>query len=387
MELESPFLHVPLETLSRNLKSLKKQVDKELEGIVQNVDTALNNTSTNSAQPWNTCLENIQQHLQQLSRWIAHFQSHDESALRLLSARLNFAKQLENNNFDNLEDKEQWWNHRRLYRLLVVHLLREGYTETAEKLVESTNVGDLVDLEVFKTTKSVVDALSRGDCSEALKWCAENRKKLQKMKSTLEFDLHVQVFVELRRQGKALEAIAYARKNLSNCPKEQLKQVQRVLTLLAFPESTNCEPYKQLYSRDRWKELIRAFRTEYYVLNGLTKDSLLEIVMKAGLSALKTSCCYSDDQRNVNCPVCNEPYRTLATELPFSHHVHSVLVCRMSGEIMDEHNPPMILPNGNAYSEKALKEMAERNGGKICDPQTGEIFDFPSDDIRKAFIM
>jgi len=68
------------------------------------------------------------------------------------------------------------------------------------------------------------------------------------------------------------------------------------------------------------------------VLNGLTKDSLLEIVMKAGLSALKTSCCYSDDQRNVNCPVCNEPYRTLATELPFSHHVHSVLVCRMSGK-------------------------------------------------------
>lgn len=32
---------------------------------------------------------------------------------------------------------------------------------------------------------------------------------------------------------------------------------------------------------------------------------------------------------------------------------------------MDEHNPPMILPNGNAYSEKALKEMAERNGGKV----------------------
>ncbi|GJD10379.1 Macrophage erythroblast attacher [Galdieria sulphuraria] len=386
MELESPFLHVPIETLSRNLKGLKKQLDKELDGIIQSVDTILNSASTdNDDLQLNTCLGNIQQHLQQLSSWIGHYKSQDEKALHLLSTRLNFARQLENPNLEG--ETIERLNNLRLYRLLVVHLLREGYTETAEKLVESTNIGELVDLEVFKTTKSVVDALSRGDCSEALKWCAENRKKLQKMKSSLEFDLHVQVFVELRRQGKVFEAISYARKNLSTCPREQLKQVQRVLTLLAFPESTSCEPYRQLYSRDRWKELIQAFRTEYYILNGLTKDSLLEIVMKAGLSALKTSCCFDEDQRNVNCPVCHEPYRSLSTELPFSHHVHSVLVCRMSGEIMDEHNPPMILPNGNAYSEKALKEMAERNGGKIYDPQSGEVFDFPSDDIRKAFIM
>lgn len=226
MELESPFLHVPIETLSRNLKSLKKQVDRELESIIQSVDSLSNVANPDNVDTQLTsCLASVQQHLQQLSSWIVHFKSQDEQALHLLSTRLDFARQLENPNLEG--EAAERLNNLRLYRLLVVHLLREGYTETAEKLVECTKIGELVDLEVFKTTKNVVDALSQGDCSEALKWCAENRKKLQKMKSTLEFDLHVQVFVELRRQGKVLEAISYARKFLSSSSKEQLKQVQR----------------------------------------------------------------------------------------------------------------------------------------------------------------
>jgi hypothetical protein len=41
---------------------------------------------------------------------------------------------------------------------------------------------DLVDVEVFQDAKRVIDALRRGDCSEALAWCAENRKALKKSK-------------------------------------------------------------------------------------------------------------------------------------------------------------------------------------------------------------
>ena len=31
------------------------------------------------------------------------------------------------------------------------------------------------------------------------------------------------------------------------------------------------------------------------------------------------------------------------------------LVCAMSGDVMDEHNPPMLLPNGSVYSTNALQ--------------------------------
>eukprot|EP00871_Galdieria_phlegrea_P004299 jgi/Galph1/4870/GphlegSOOS_G3585.1 len=386
MELEGPFLHVPVETLSRNLRYLKKQIDKAFEGMVSSVDNVLNKTTEEQLPPQLAdCLTSVDQHLKQLESEVKQQHSEDAKVMGLLSKRLNFAKQLDSSSLDY--ETQELLNHQRLFRLLVVHLLREGYVDVGEKLTERTQISDLVDLEVFKTTKTIVAALSCGDCSEALKWCAENRKKLQKQKSTLEFNLNIQVFVELRRKGRLSEAIAHAKKNLTNCSKEQFQQVQRVLALLAFPENTTCQPYAYLYSTDRWKDLIQRFLTEYYISSGLTKESLLEIVMKAGLSALKTSCCFHEDTRNVNCPVCNEPYQSLSKELPFSHHVHSVLVCRLSGEIMDEHNPPMILPNGNVYSERALKDMAEKNEGKICDPQNGDVFDFPSDNIRKAFIM
>ena len=39
----------------------------------------------------------------------------------------------------------------------------------------------------------VIDALRRHDCSEALAWCAEQRPRLKKAKSKLEFELRVQV--------------------------------------------------------------------------------------------------------------------------------------------------------------------------------------------------
>ena len=42
----------------------------------------------------------------------------------------------------------------------------------------------------------------------------------------------------------------------------------------------------------------------------------------------------------------------LAEEVPFSHHVNSTIVCRLSGRIMDEDNMPMAFPNGYVYSRE-----------------------------------
>jgi len=37
---------------------------------------------------------------------------------------------------------------------------------------------------------------------------------------------------------------------------------------------------------------------------------------------------------------------------------------------MDEHNPPVALPNGQVYSLKAIKMMAERDDGRVVCPAT-----------------
>jgi hypothetical protein len=56
--------------------------------------------------------------------------------------------------------------------------------------------------------------------------------------------------------------------------------------------------------------------------------------------------------KNRDCPVCDPWLRKLAEEVPFSHHVNSTIVCRLSGKIMDEDNAPMAFPNGYVYSRE-----------------------------------
>ena len=79
---------------------------------------------------------------------------------------------------------------------------------------------------------------------------------------------------------------------------------------------------------------------ENYMLHSLTSQSLLSITMQAGLSALKTPMCYQESNKSLNCPVCTPKMGELAQELPFSHRIHSCLVCRVSNVIMNEDNPP-----------------------------------------------
>lgn len=62
--------------------------------------------------------------------------------------------------------------------------------------------------------------------------------------------------------------------------------------------------------------------------------------------------CYQDENKSVNCPVCMPVLSELAETLPFSHRLHSSLVCRMSDELISDHNPPMVLPNGFVYGQK-----------------------------------
>jgi macrophage erythroblast attacher len=53
---------------------------------------------------------------------------------------------------------------------------------------------------VLAGVQPVLEALRAHACGPALAWCADNRARLKKIKSTLEFRLRVQEFLELVRQ-------------------------------------------------------------------------------------------------------------------------------------------------------------------------------------------
>ena len=69
--------------------------------------------------------------------------------------------------------------------------------------------------------------------------------------------------------------------------------------------------------------------------------------------------------------LCMQKFQKLADGMPWSKHVHSKLVCAITREIMNEHNPPMVLPNGAVYSEKAVQQVASRNHNIFTCPKTG----------------
>lgn len=279
------------------------------------------------------------------------------------------------------------WEKLRLDRALVDYMLREGMYETAEALAKSHSIEHIVDMDIFRESRVVIEALRRRDCTEGLRWCAENKRRLQKVQSKLEFRLRLQEFVEHARAERKIEALAYMMKHISSGSgdEDRFADIQRFMGLLVFEPTTNCQPYKDLYSESKWLELENAFKQDNYLLHGLTRESTIEIMLKSGLASLKTRKCGTEADKKTNCPTCVEPYLTLAQELPRGRHENSVLVCSISGRIMDENNPPMAFPNGNVYSLEALTKIADANDGTVIDPRNQDKVSL--DKLRKCYIM
>ncbi|MCO5587075.1 hypothetical protein L7F22_041021 [Adiantum nelumboides] len=202
-------------------------------------------------------------------------------------------------------------------------------------------------------------------------------------KSKFEFKLRLQEFIELVRGERMMDAIVYARKYLASWGSTNMKELQQAMATLAFKSNTDCAGYKLLFDSKQWDELINHFKQEFCKLYGMTTESLLHIHLQAGLSALKTPFCFEEGCTKED-PLSQEDFRQLAAPLPFSKHIHSKLVCYITKELMDEHNPPQVLPNGYVYSTNALEEMARLNDGKITCPRTGLVCNFS--ELSKAYI-
>eukprot|EP00050_Salpingoeca_kvevrii_P023017 m.136608 g.136608 ORF g.136608 m.136608 type:complete len:139 (+) comp9904_c1_seq2:1250-1666(+) len=111
-------------------------------------------------------------------------------------------------------------------------------------------------------------------------------------------------------------------------------------------------PTQAMYEDSAWTELVSLFRRNNLVLHGLSLQSSLSTALQIGASVFKTRSCGSADDCNRNCPTCNSDLYTLAEDLQYAHHDNSQLVCRITGDLMNENNPPMMLPNGCVYGEK-----------------------------------
>lgn len=384
--LEQPFVKVPYEQMRKTFRTSQRILEKEMANLTSTSSDLAKRSLTGSTNPEEICkaLDGMLERLNKLKRKLEETKAEERTYTSRSRARLEHLNDLMG--MKSYEEPEYArWSRTRLNRILVDYMLREGLMGTATKM--STNLGlqDYVDIEVFAQAQRVEQALRNHSCSEALQWCAENKSTLRKNKSALDFQLRLQEYIELVRKEKLTEAIAYSKKNLVPWADTHMKEIQQSMGLLAFKPNTKCKIYMKLFDPSRWTSLIQQFRADNYSLNSLPSQSLLTITLQAGLSALKTPQCYQTANRNFNCPVCAaDTLGVLAEKLPLSHHVNSTIVCRISGEIMNEDNPPMVLPNGMVYSYKALTEMASTSENIITCPRTGATCDVLQ--LKKVFI-
>ncbi|KAE9618543.1 putative CRA domain, protein Fyv10/Macrophage erythroblast attacher [Lupinus albus] len=374
LKLEHHFLRVPFEHYKKTLRTNHRAVEKEISAVI----SGINDASVAHFSPHDAVnhLNSLVSRLQGLKRKLEEGSRAENIQVQKCRTRIDH---LESADAENMSE----WNNTRLKRVLVDYMLRMSYYETAVKLAKCNNIQDLVDIDVFQEAKKVMDALQNKDVSPALAWCAENKSRLKKSKSKLEFQLRLQEFIELVRADNNLRAITYARKYLAPWGATHMKELQRVVATLAFKRDTECTTYKVLFEAKQWDCLVDQFKQEFCKLYGMTLQPLLNIYLQAGLSALKTPYCYEDDCTKED-PLSQESFRTLALPLPYSKQHHSKLVCYITKELMDTENPPQVLPNGYVYSTKALEDMAKKNNGTIICPRTGLVCSFT--ELVKAYI-
>ncbi|KAL1918931.1 uncharacterized protein VTP21DRAFT_2312 [Calcarisporiella thermophila] len=386
ISLEQPFIKAPFEQIRKTLRTSQRHFEKEFGHLSSNAQELVQRATQDALTKEDAAkaIDTMVMRLQGLKRKLNEVKTEEATYTSRCKVRLDRLQELTTIATVNSPEYSRW-SRTRLNRVLVDYMLRRGYKESAQKLAQDENIEALVDIELFLQSKKVEEALiARRSCTEALQWCSENKSSLRKMKSTLEFQLRLQEYIELVRTRKLPEAIAYARKHLAPWSDTHLREIQQATALMAFPATTQCPPYKRLYDASRWEELNAQFWRDCFALHSLTPQPLLELSLQAGLSALKTPFCSQPANKSVSCPVCSPELGALAEKLPLSHHVNSTLVCRISGAIMNEDNPPMTLPNGYVYSMRSLKEMAARNGGMVRCPRTGDTFEFTQ--ARKLFI-
>lgn len=100
------------------------------------------------------------------------------------------------------------WKKIRLNRLIVEHFLRLGYYDTAEILANRSGIRDITNIDIFQVSREVEKDLAQHNTAKCILWCIDNKSKLRKINSEIEYKLRQQEFIELIRKGRKLLKIS-----------------------------------------------------------------------------------------------------------------------------------------------------------------------------------
>ncbi|CAD8132695.1 unnamed protein product [Paramecium octaurelia] len=338
--IDYSYIRLPFEVIVKQFKSTRKQLEHDLTITLSQV------AHINSSEKADLVIERIRAIQKALHENQEHEKQYVESYLQRLKC-------------------EECGNELKLQRSLIDNLLREGYFKTAQKLIQSYQIQNLTSFEqeVILEANTIIKDLKNRSIKNAFKWYQQNSSKLKKLNSSFQNDLVFQQYIEYLKQDPNM-ALNYIRDYQIYMNQES---IQKCMGCLLFIKQNTMPPqYQQYFDDKRWEQLIRQFKQELYDVYCFPKESPLLSFLKCGITTLKTQYCDQPDYQQVNrCPICNKQMQELSKDLLTTQKLGSTWICRISGELMDENNPPMMLPNNQVYSQKSLLQMSEQQNGQV----------------------
>ena len=262
--LDQPLLRLPVELSKKNFKTALQHLEHDRKAISNSLRSIANVSLNYKDSPSQSVesLDNMINRMQNLKRKMETL--HEEEKTLHLHSRKRLQHLQDLYEIPSLADvKYDEWSRIRLNRLLVDFLLRSGYGESARALAKEKGIEELVDLDVFVQCHKVEESLRRRSTQECLAWCSEHRELTRKsnvldsyrtegyprrlmsnIQNSLEFELRLQQFIELRRKGQLLEARQHAQKFIAAGTDTNSAEIHRAAGLLAYPPDTPVEPYK-----------------------------------------------------------------------------------------------------------------------------------------------
>ena len=367
---EYSYLRAPYEELSSTFRTNKRKIEKELSFALSHIKNMHNNTPNLDRHQSLATLQGISSRLSAFKDQLLDLYSEEDVWINNCESRINSL------NSPNAERTK-------ILRMVSEHYSRQDNFPMASHIADQAQITPLTEIHFFQKHKQIKESLLHKDLAPALDWCDRHKSKLKKISSPLEFYLKLQKFIEFIRQQNNCGGILYARTHFAKFPEHQ-NEIQKAMMLLVVGQRPNeFSDYHCLLEESKWAGLVDLFQQEYLRVYSYPTEGSLSIVLRAGLVALKNPLCESEGGRVEQCPLCNKEFQALALKLPYACHSHTRLVCRILRVVMDEHNPPVTLPNGQTYSMLGIKKITKDN--RVVCPITGAVFN--ANQVSKLFIV
>ena len=151
LKIEYPFIKIVHDCLSKSFRSTKRYIEKEIIDQLNKVKSATNMEKLTDN------MENFEANILNLKNKYSEYTDREEELLNTLEKRIKYLQHVEECYYEKNTQTEYY--EKRLWRLIIEYMMREGYIESSQMLIDEMNLGDFADMDFFMEINKIVEQL------------------------------------------------------------------------------------------------------------------------------------------------------------------------------------------------------------------------------------